>query len=206
MLPITKQVLRQVALRYHGHRAKSQATIIDAISGPISRTTTNYGISTFLRRAHFLAQICTESDGFCTLTEYASGAAYEGRIKRLGNDHEGDGVRFKGRGLIQLTGRANYRRFGKRLGLPLESQPELAAEPAIAVTIACDYWKSRNINHFADIDDIDAVTRLVNGGSNGLAQRWAYLVRAKAVLNAVPPSHQLWSGPDTAPPGVTQTG
>ena len=75
---------------------------------------------------------------------------------------------YKGRGLIQLTGRGNYRRIGFILGLPLEAQPELAVQPENAVRIACEYWKSRNINAASDKDFVQAVTRKVNGGLNGI--------------------------------------
>ena len=204
MLSITKQVLDQVAPKFHGHRQKSQREIIDNISETISDTADDYGISTFLRRAHFIAQICAESDGFCTMHEYASGKEYEGR-KTLGNTQPGDGVRYKGRGLIQLTGRANYRDVGKALGLKLEEQPELAGDPAVAVKVACEFWKRKHINHAADHDDVVHVTRLVNGGLNGLAQRKAYLARAKSALNAEQP-FKLWAGPDAplpmSPPGT----
>jgi putative chitinase len=92
-----------------------------------------------------LAQTCHESAGFRTTEEFASGQAYEGR-KDLGNTHTGDGVRYKGRGLLQLTGRANYREMGQRLGLPLEDQPELAAEPVLSLKIACEFWRRKAIN------------------------------------------------------------
>src|SRR5690606_28454782 len=104
-----------------------------------------YQINTKLRIAHFMGQVAHECAGFRTTEEFASGAAYEGRAD-LGNNQTGDGVRYKGRGLIQLTGRANYRRIGGLLGLPLEAEPQLAAEPATSLKIACEYWKIRNIN------------------------------------------------------------
>ena len=131
--------------------------------------------------------MCTESDGFSTLVEYASGEEYEGRIKNLGNTEPGDGVRYKGRGLIQLTGRANYCSFGRWLNISLEENPELASDPAIAVRVACEFWRRKHINHFCDTDDIIHVTRRVNGGLNGLKQRKCYLIRAKSALNG--PSH-----------------
>ena len=139
-----------------------------------------YGITTALRHWHFLAQGAHESAGLKTTVEYASGKAYEGRPD-LGNTQPGDGVRFKGRGLLQLTGRANYREMGRILGLALEDQPELAADPAISLRIACEYWRSRSINALADKDDLEAVTRKVNGGLNGLADRRAYLARARTI-------------------------
>lgn len=87
----------------------------------------------------YLAQLGHESAGFATLEEYASGSAYEGR-KDLGNTEPGDGVRYKGRGVIQLTGRANYRRYGALLGVDLEKHPEQAATARLAFKIAGMYW------------------------------------------------------------------
>lgn len=142
-----------------------------------------HGITSPLRVCHFMAQIAHESDGLRTTVEYASGRAYEDR-KDLGNTVPGDGVRFKGRGLLQLTGRANYQAMGAKLGLPLEDKPEMAADPITSLAIACGYWTSRKINAKADRDDLEAVTRAVNGGLNGLADRRSYLVRARAIWTA----------------------
>lgn len=140
-----------------------------------------YGIDTALRLAHFLAQAAHESDGFKTLNEYASGKAYEGR-KNLGNIHPGDGPRFKGRGIFQLTGRSNYRRIGGIIGVDLENHPELAATPDIAVRTACEYWRVHSLNALADGNDIIHITLRINGGENGLTQRRAYLAAARKAL------------------------
>jgi len=134
-----------------------------------------------LRLAHFMAQLAHESGGFKWMEELASGAAYEGR-EDLGNDQVGDGRRYKGRGPIQLTGRDNYRTVGRRLGLDLERHPELAAAPSIGLWVACDYWQSRGISPLADRDDVLGVTRKINGGLNGLADRKAWLGHMKALL------------------------
>lgn len=144
-----------------------------------------YGINTSLRVAHFLAQAAHESDGFKTMQEYASGAAYEGR-KDLGNVKKGDGKRYKGRGIFQLTGRANYRRIGEKLTLPLEAEPQLAADPRNAVLIACQYWQDHGLNKLADADKLVTITRKINGGLNGLENRRQYLSRAKAALGSSP--------------------
>lgn len=141
---------------------------------------TRYGITTPGRLCHFMAQIAHESDGFHTTEEYASGAAYEGR-KYLGNVRKGDGKRFKGRGLIQLTGRANYRVYGERLGVDLEANPERAAAPDFSLLVACEYWKDKGLNAFADRDDITGITKRINGGTNGLADRKARLKAARAI-------------------------
>ena len=144
-----------------------------------------YAITTPSRLCHFLAQIAHESDGFRTTEEYASGSAYEGR-RDLGNTRTGDGNRYKGRGLIQLTGRANYRAYGTRLGLDLEASPARAAEPELSLRIACEYWKAKGLNALADRDDITAITRKINGGTNGLADRKKYLAKARTLWGAAP--------------------
>jgi len=194
MKHLTKQILLQIAPRFHGHKRQSQLRIIDAISVRINQSLSIYGIITALREAHFLAQICHESDGFATLEEYASGKAYEGRVKDLGNTQPGDGVRYKGRGLIQLTGRTNYRDIGQKLGVDLENNPQLAADPKIAVLTACEYWKRHHLNHLADNDDLRHITRIINGGYNGLAQRRHYLQRAKLALTSLEPLPPIPSG------------
>ncbi|MCP8940820.1 peptidoglycan-binding protein [Alsobacter sp. SYSU M60028] len=181
MIPIDGDALREIAPRMSGPRAAKQKAIFEALSGSLAATLDEAAINTRLRAAHFLAQICHESDGFCTCEEYASGSAYEGR-RDLGNLQPNDGRRFKGRGLIQLTGRANYRAFGARLGVDLEADPEAAADPKLSLRIACLYWTDRNINPKADRDDLIAVTRAINGGLNGLDARRAALTRAKTVL------------------------
>ncbi len=103
---------------------------------------------------------------------------------RMGNGPEesGDGYRYRGRGFIQLTGRDNYRRIGQRIELDLEGDPDMIRrDVAVAVLVSADYWDSRNLNKAADVDDIEAVTRGVNGGYNGLEDRKTLLKRAKAI-------------------------
>ena len=139
-------------------------------------------LDTPLRFAHPLAQLAHESDGFRAMEEYASGKAYEGRAD-LGNTQPGDGVRYKGRGPIQVTGRANYRTFGRALGIDLERRPDLAAVPSIGLQVSAAYWGSRNLNALADRDDILSITRAINGGNNGLDGRRARLAAVKALLS-----------------------
>jgi putative chitinase len=181
MLPVDADILRAVAPSIAGAKGARQASIIEMVGDVLAARLDSYAINTRLRIAHFIAQTCTESDGYSTTEEYASGAAYEGRAD-LGNTQKGDGRLFKGRGLLQLTGRANYTAYGKALGLDLVGNPALAAEPAVSLTIACEYWKRRAINAMADADDLYAVTRAVNGGLNGLDSRRAYLTKAKTAL------------------------
>jgi len=107
------------------------------------------------------------------MEEYASGAAYEGRAD-LGNTQSGDGVRFKGRGFIQLTGRANYRLYGGKIGQPLEANPTLASNPEIAAQVAIKYWQGIVAPRVSDFADTTKVTKLINGGTNGLDDRLKY--------------------------------
>lgn len=141
-------------------------------------------IDTPLRRAHFIAQLAHESGAFRYDEELADGSAYEGRAD-LGNTQPGDGRRFKGRGLIQLTGRANYAAYGRAIGRDLLADPTpVASDPALAVDVACWFWETRGLNALADADDVERVTRRINGGLNGLADRQAYLRRARFFLGA----------------------
>ena len=143
-----------------------------------------YEISSPLRVAHFLAQVGHESLSLIYTEELASGEAYEGR-KDLGNIKKGDGVRFKGRGLIQLTGRANYSDYGNHACLDLlkkGNEQLIAITPQYALDVALWFWKNRKLNTYADKDDIRAIPRRVNGGYNGLEDRKEYLKRAKFFL------------------------
>jgi putative chitinase len=160
----------------------------DSITGSVAEYfntyAEKYGITTPSRIAHFFAQAAHESAHFATLEEYASGAAYEGR-KDLGNTQPGDGKRYKGRGIFQLTGRANYRVFGNRIGQDLEDNPELASTGEISVQTALEYWKDRKLNGYADVDDVVAVTKRINGGTNGLDDRRSILGKMKNILTQV---------------------
>src|SRR5574343_248065 len=125
----------------------------------------------------FMAQIAHESDGFRTTKEYASGKEYEGRLD-LGNYDYGDGVKYKGRGLIQLTGRGNYESFARILGNDIDKFPEKVEEFPLALTVSCLFWKTHWLNDIADKGDFDKITRKINGGLNGQEQRLVYLDRA----------------------------
>lgn len=143
-----------------------------------------YDMGTPLRQAHFLAQVGHESGAFRYAEELASGQAYEGR-RDLGNIEPGDGPRFKGRGLIQLTGRANYRAYGDAIGRDLTADGAwtvVAEDPGLCVDVAGWYWARRGLNRFADDDDCERITRRINGGLNGYDDRQAKLARAKFFL------------------------
>lgn len=168
-----------------------------------------FGVNSPLRRAHFIAQVGYESSGFSRLTENlnysadnirrvfpklavrAEGlahnpakladAAYGGRY---GNSDEasGDGWRYCGRGLIQLTFKDNYIAAGLGTGLDLVHHPDLAADPANAALVALWYWQSHDCNDAADLDNCEAVTLKINGGVNGLADRERLTTQAKAIF------------------------
>jgi putative chitinase len=181
MIPVDAQIMHEVAPDFSGELAEHQHAIITAVGEVLAATLDEYDINTRLRIAHFLGQTCHESAGFRTTEEFASGDRYEGRAD-LGNNKPGDGRRYKGRGLLQLTGRANYREFGKKLDVDLETDPERAAEPVLSLKIACEYWKRRKLNVACDTDDVVRVTKLINGGGNGLADRRSLTAKAKTAI------------------------
>jgi putative chitinase len=161
---------------------------IDRYYDPLVAGMTKYEINTPLRIAHFLAQIAHESASFLYSEEIASGSAYEGRAD-LGNTQAGDGVRFKGRGLIQLTGRANHTSYSKDTGIDYVAKPQLlATDPFVAVDVSCWFWNKHKISKMADADDVIAVSKTINGVNrktglpNGIDDRISFLVRAKALL------------------------
>jgi len=172
---ITKEILKQIA-------PHANDVIITNLEKYINDAFNKYQINTYLRQCHFLAQAALETDGFKTFEEYASGQAYEGR-KDLGNVKPGDGKRYKGRGMFQLTGRANYRAIGTKLGYDLENHPELAMGADVAILTACEYWNSHNLSPLADKDDIETITKRINGGLNGFADRKLYLTAAKKYVS-----------------------
>ncbi|MBX7096964.1 MAG: LysM peptidoglycan-binding domain-containing protein [Myxococcaceae bacterium] len=139
------------------------------------------GINTPKRQAAFLAQLAHESGELKYMEEIASGSAYEGR-RDLGNTQPGDGVRFKGRGPIQLTGRANYAAASRALGIDLVNHPERAADPDVGFRIATWFWKTHGLNQLADQGNFSEITHRINGGYNGASSRNRYWETAKSVL------------------------
>lgn len=148
---------------------------------PLWAAMAEFGINTPARQASFLSQIGHESGQLQYVRELASGDAYEGR-RDLGNTMAGDGRRYRGRGLIQITGRANYAACGAALGLDLLATPELLEQPVSACRSAAWFWKRNGLNELADAGDQVRVTRRINGGTNGLAERLALFEVAKKVL------------------------
>lgn len=151
----------------------------------IAQALPEFGITTRLRVAHWFSQMGHESGSFRFSREIWKPTPAQRRYefaRRLGNTQPGDGFRFRGRGIIQLTGRYNYTDFSKRLELDLVRNPDLAAEPPNSARIACVYWDSRSLNRLADRDDARAITKRINGGFNGFQDRLYRLRQAKAVL------------------------
>lgn len=156
-----------------------------------------YEINTPARITQFIANLAHESGSFNYTREIASGAAYEGR-KDLGNIHPGDGKKFKGRGLIQITGRANYLWCSKVMynDARLVEKPELLEQPGPATQSACWFWAdAKKLNAIADLPDgwtkerkgkvysrFEWIVLLINGGQNGLSDRKGFYERAKKVI------------------------
>lgn len=134
-----------------------------------------FQVNTPLRIAAFLAQTAHESSSFTRVREIASGQAYEGR-KVLGNIYPGDGRIFKGRGYIQITGRANYTALSKYLynDERLTRDPEVIATPQYAMLSAFWYWQVHRLNGFADRQQMETITKRINGGLNGLEERMSF--------------------------------
>ena len=106
----------------------------------------------------------------------------EFRKYKMGNTQEGDGWRFRGRGLKQLTGRENYTRFGKSVDMTAEEAAEYVATPAGAIESACWFWDANNLNSIADTDDVVKMTKKINGGNIGLEDRQKRYTHALQVL------------------------
>lgn len=162
----------------------SASTVADLYIDPLTQAMSNNQINTPLRQAHFLAQLGHESGSLRFAAELSSGQQYEGR-KDLGNTQPGDGPRFKGRGLIQLTGRANYTAFGKarnRDFLTGDNPLLLASDPNLAADCSGWFWSVHNLNALADADQPLKITKVINGGTNGLDDRLRRLRLTKCFL------------------------
>lgn len=166
--------------------AKLRAILfIDALNAAMAE----FEIDTPLRVASFIAQIAHESEQLLYTKEIASGIAYENR-QDLGNAQPGDGRLYKGRGLIQITGRSNYTALMLALNLDCLEHPELIEQPINACRASTWWWKENNCNKWADQGNNQAVSGIVNTGSptrppekiNGLKERMAYYDVAKKVL------------------------
>ena len=153
---------------------------------PVLNTAMNrYQIVGAKRVAAFIAQIGHESGQLKYVKEIwgptAAQTRYEGRAD-LGNTQPGDGSKYRGRGLIQITGRANYKACGEALGLDLINQPELLEKPQHACMSAAWFWATKGLSTLADEGKFETITRRINGGLNGLADRQMLYARALKVL------------------------
>lgn len=171
---LTESILRQIYREAQLLRIRLYFPLLD-------KTCNKFEINTPLRLCHFLAQLGHESGQLRYVQEIASGEAYEGRLD-LGNTLPGDGVRYKGRGLIQITGVHNYALAGLSLDLPLLENPELLEVPEHAAMSAGWFWYNKNLNSLADLDNLYGITKKINGGFNGLEDRQKLLTRAKGIL------------------------
>ena len=180
--------------------AGRSTTLMPALADWMNKLCPAYEIDTAREYCHFLAQACHETDHFKTLREYASGSAYEGRAD-LGNTQPGDGIRFRGRGIFQTTGRANYLQLGIKKGRRdlFINTPELLEQPEYAVWSACEFWKTRGLTDVANHADTDVLRKkyrgniidvspaeyislTINGGYRGMEERKKFYALAQQVL------------------------
>lgn len=169
-------------LRIYPNASQRAGVFVPALNRAMQR----YRIDSPMRQAAFLAQIGHESGQLKWVREIwgptQAQSRYEGR-KDLGNTEPGDGKRFMGRGLIQVTGRENYRKAGSALGVALLDKPELLELPEWAAASAAWWWANHGLNELADVGEFEKITRVINGGLNGQAERMALWGRAKKVLS-----------------------
>ena len=169
---ITPTLLRQM-LPYSGDRS------VALFSDPLAQALVQYGISTPRRIAAFIGNVAIETESLHLMKELANGAAYQGR---MGNVDPGDGEKFVGRGLLQITGRANYTACGKALSLDLQSHPEWLEEPKWACLSGAWFWTTHGCNPLADDDKFGSVVRVINGGFTDLDQRIQCWLTARRAL------------------------
>lgn len=152
-------------------------------SFPLSGAMSKYEINTPKRMAAFLAQVAHESGSLKYTEEIATGDAYDTRTD-LGNTKEidGDGRLYKGRGLIQITGAANYKLLSRALDYNFINNPEKLKMPGAASLSAAWFWDMRKLNELADIDAFEKITKRVNGGLNGYKDRIEHWERCKAAF------------------------
>jgi len=179
--------------------------------GPLEEVFAKYDISTPQRQASFIGQCAHESGNFKTLQENLNYSA-EGLMKtwpsrfptkemadqyarqpakiagkvyngRLGNTSEEEAAQYLGRGLIQLTGKENYANCGTALGVDFIGNPTILVEPKYAALSAGWFWRKRDLNSLADANDIETMTKRINGGLNGIDDRKAKIAKALSVLS-----------------------
>lgn len=199
---ITVDILKQLA---PGSK-KTNYKYLAGLSLWMNKWFPEFDIDTRGEYCHILAQLAHESDSFNAMEEYASGQQYEGRMD-LGNTLKGDGIKFKGRGPLQNTGRRQYSLLGVKAGNPRKFiiNPELLATPEWGVWAACIFWTENGLLPISNMEDTDKIpykrrvndtqkeilmlspieyiSRRVNGGTNGLEERIKFYERAKTIIN-----------------------
>ncbi|GEM45049.1 glycoside hydrolase family 19 protein [Deinococcus cellulosilyticus] len=182
----------------------------DVTADKLQKAADQYGINTKLRVAHWLAQLTAESSlvpqeenlnysakrlcqvwpsrfpsmeaaQSCAMNPEALGNKVYGG--RMGNTQPGDGYKYRGRGFIQLTGRNNYTHYGQKTGFDLVNNPDLLLQIGVSAQTAAAFWQDHNINVYADKNDIEGVTRAINGGLTGLQSRQAYFQKIMSLLS-----------------------
>ena len=153
----------------------------DTFAQPLTAAMQEFAITTAKRQAAFLAQVAEESGELRYLRELADGSAYEGRAD-LGNVDPGDGQRYRGRGLLMITGRTNYEACGRALGLTLVLNPSLLETPLAACRSAAWFWQMRGLNELADSEAFGSICHRINGGYLGLDARIRYYIVARRTL------------------------
>lgn len=198
---ITVDILKDIAPR----SKKSNYKHLAGLSLWMNHWFPEFNIDTKSEICHFLAQLAHESDSFNAMEEYASGTAYEGRSD-LGNIKPGDGIKFKGHGPLQITGRRNHQLMGVRAGAPMKfiDNPKLLTTPEWGVWAACIFWIDRGLLDISNLSDesrlpykikredgssfvkmvspIEYISRRVNGGTNGLNERILFYEQTKKVI------------------------
>lgn len=182
----------------------------EVVAPALSAAAEERQIDTARRLSHWLGQLVVESAGLSRMVENLSYSAerlcavWPRRFpsieaarpyarnpealaakvygNRMGNTQPGDGYRFRGRGFTQITGRENFARYGQMIGVDLIGHPDLAADPVTAARLAAAYWWAHGLNALADADDIEAITRAINGGVTGLNERKAAVAKAKRLF------------------------
>lgn len=191
---------------------KARPQYLASIDQAAAAVLPKYGITNTLRLDHLLAQVIHESGALSILTEsltyraerlmvvwpsrfptHESAAPYERNPEklanyvyggRMGNTRPGDGWRYIGRGLLQITGRESYRKMGAWIGIPLEENPDLAFDARYALEVAACEWRESGCNVFADLDQVTRVSIAINGGTTGLEERKAWLAKVRQVASA----------------------
>lgn len=171
--------------------ARMRGMTLSALRPHLNAAMAEFEVNTPARAAAFIAQLAHETGEFKWFREIWGPTPQQEKYDpphalsaKLGNTQKGDGKKYRGAGAIQLTGKANFIKYGKALGIDLENNPALAALPETSFRVAGLFWRDKNLNARADQGDFDTITLRINGGYNGSEERRRYWVRAKKALGA----------------------